>query len=132
MNHIQPLRKVLWLVLLTVSHVCLAHNSLQSSEPAADATVDVAPETLMLTFSDPAWPNEITVTDKAGNDVVADMPEALVSATVFSIPLKPDMVDGEYTVNWSVEGDDTHIITGEFSFTLDSVVSEVGADGNPQ
>lgn len=125
------------LAALVLSQSVLAHNSMTGSEPEADSTVTTAPQTLELQFSDPAWMNEITVTDSEGNDVVGTMEEAASTYSAFSIPLRSEaMSDGEYTVNWTLEGEDTHIITGEFTFTLELKAEATGGllteDGSDQ
>lgn len=96
-----------------------AHDELVSSDPAADATLEVLPDTLTLTFSGELLgggdANEVQVTDAAGTNL-GDGP-AVVDGTTLTQPLTGD-AGGSIQVLWRVVSSDGHPISGEFAFTV--------------
>ena len=110
--------------------VVSAHSDLESSTPAADSTVDQAPQTVEVIFSS-------EVTDASGLDVLG--PDGTsVSAGDSALDLNDpnrqrvtvDLVAGlpagVYTVNWTAMSIDGHEETGSFTFTV-----AVGASASP-
>ncbi|MFY9711910.1 MAG: copper resistance protein CopC [Microbacterium sp.] len=97
-----------------------AHDTLQSSSPAADSTVTTLPAELTLTFSaglvDAEGATEVVVTDAAGNSVT-DGPATVDGATVTQ-PLVSEADAGVYRVIWKVVSSDGHPTSEEFSFTV--------------
>jgi methionine-rich copper-binding protein CopC len=97
-----------------------AHDSLLSSSPEADGTVDTLPAELTLTFSnkliDGEGATEVVVTDAAGVSV-SDGPAALNGAIVTQ-PLTAAGDAGLYHVVWKIVSSDGHPTSGEFSFTV--------------
>lgn len=97
----------------------LGHSLLQSSSPAAGATLGSAPTTVKLTFGEPPDPrlSSVKVLDASGNSVAAG------SATIDSTDHNSlDVVlsglrDGVYTVSWrTVSAVDGHVAAGAFAF----------------
>lgn len=97
-----------------------AHDSLQSSSPAADTTVETLPAELTLTFSaeliDGEGATEVVVTDPAGASVTAGA--AVTAGTTVTQPLASEADAGVYHVLWKVVSSDGHPTDGEFSFTV--------------
>ncbi len=93
-----------------------AHNSLVSTAPVADGSVDRTPERVVLTFDEPALAlgTQIVVAGPAG-PVQVGAPQ-LVDNTV-SQPLQPGAPPGAYTVTWRVTSADGHPISGSYAFT---------------
>ncbi|MDE0546727.1 copper resistance CopC family protein [Microbacterium sp. C7(2022)] len=105
--------------ILFLSPSAHAHDELVGSEPTADATLDAAPEAIVLTFSglistEPGA-SEVQVTDAAGADVTAGDPE--ITDNVLTQPLSPD-ASGEIAVLWKVVSSDGHPISGEYAFEI--------------
>ncbi len=94
-----------------------AHDELVSSNPAAEATVDVVPPAVELTYSNvPSGIGaQVQVLDEAGTDW-ADGPVELVNRTATQA-VRAEAPAGEYTVNWRVVSSDSHPIEGSFVFT---------------
>lgn len=94
-----------------------AHDALESTSPAAGATVPTPPETVSLTLSEPplALGTQIRVNDAGGTDW-ADGAVAITD-NVASQKLKAGAPAGAYTVQWRVASSDGHPIEGSFSFT---------------
>ena len=93
-----------------------AHTPLKASTPAADASV-AAPQALELTFSGDVRLTSVTLTDSAGAGKHLDTVPAAVAST-FSLGIHESLAPGAYKVVWRAVGGDTHIITGEFGFTV--------------
>ena len=109
-----------------------AHASLRSSDPAADAILDVAPSAVTLTFTEPPDPQltVLHVLDSSGKQVEKGSPQP-VSGRHFEIrePLGA-LPDGVYTVTWrTVSETDGHVTAGGFSFGVG--VSPLGAPAPP-
>lgn len=108
------------LLMLATPLSASAHDSLQSSSPAADTTVATLPLELTLTFSaglvDGQGATEVVVTDAAGNSVT-DGP-ATVDGTTVTQPLVAEADAGVYRVIWKVVSSDGHPTSEEFSFTV--------------
>lgn len=99
----------------------LAHDALSSTNPAQDAVVAAAPETVSLTLSEPPTYSKslnlsiITVTDGAGNTVGDG------KVTVYGPSLSTKIAAGTagtYKVRWRAVSSDGHPIEGKFSFTV--------------
>ena len=105
-------------LLLTASAASAsAHDALVSSNPAANAQVDVAPEQVQLVFTEPPLGvgTRVEVTSPQGDMVSLGAPST-VDATVTQ-PLPPDMPAGIYRVRWRVTSSDGHPISGQYKFT---------------
>ncbi|MCU1520159.1 MAG: uncharacterized protein JWN19_544 [Arthrobacter sp.] len=105
----------------------LAHDSLSSTEPARDAVVATAPDTVSLTLSEPPLDSAqlktsvLTVTDGAGK-TVSD-----ATVTVSGPTLSTKITAGEpgaYTVLWRAVSSDGHPIEGKYSFTVQPPAAE--------
>jgi methionine-rich copper-binding protein CopC len=96
----------------------LGHADLESSDPAAGATI-TTPYTLTATFSEEMAPDEssIVVQDSTGKEVA----RGSVSATddkQMTVDL-PALPDGEYEVLWTtVTADDNGVERGTYNFTV--------------
>jgi methionine-rich copper-binding protein CopC len=93
-----------------------AHTPLKSSVPAADASL-AAPQAIELTFGGDVRLTSVTLTDAAGAAKhLDDVPTAI--ASTFKLAVHEALAPGAYKVVWRAVGGDTHIITGEFAFTV--------------
>jgi copper transport protein len=101
-----------------------AHASLIGTEPAEGAVLDVAPEQVTLSFTEPVEPIEdgyrlfdangaieMLEVEGAGSDVILSLPD--------------ELGDGSYAVAWRVVSADGHPISGVLLFSLGD------ADGAP-
>jgi len=94
-----------------------AHDAVESTSPAAGATVPTPPGTVSLTLSERplALGTQIKVNDAAGSNW-SDGAVQIVD-NVASQKLKPGAPAGLYTVQWRVASSDGHPIEGTFTFT---------------
>lgn len=93
-----------------------AHTPLKESSPAADASV-AAPKVIELTFGGDVRLTVVSLTDSAGTAKHLDAPPAIPGA-MFSIAVHEALAPGAYKVVWRAVGGDTHIVSGEFGFTV--------------
>jgi methionine-rich copper-binding protein CopC len=103
----------LGLLLTLASH---AHTPLKASSPAADAAVE-APQALELTFDGDVRLTSLSLADSKGAAKHLDAVPTAVAST-FSLAVHEPLPAGEYKVVWRAVGGDTHIISGEFAFTV--------------
>jgi copper resistance protein C len=103
----------LGLALAAAAH---AHTPLKASVPAADASV-AAPTTIELTFGGEVRLTSVALTDAGGAAKHLDAVPTAIAST-FSLAVHEPLAPGAYKVVWRAVGGDTHIISGEFGFTV--------------
>jgi len=100
-----------------------AHNALQGTDPAEGSTVPVMPETVTLTFNEPAlFVGTEVMVHTADETMVNIGPPVLVDNTV-SQAVTGELPAGEYTVIYRVTSADGHPIEGQFRFTAAEATS---------
>lgn len=100
----------------------VAHDQLVSSTPENGQLLDTAPAEITLTFTEPVLDSgmgsAIVVLDANGTDWVAG--PLTVNDTAVNAPLKSDLPNGVYTVEWRVVSADGHPISAGFVFGVGS------------
>ena len=98
-----------------------AHPKLDSASPAADVSVIASPKEIKLNFSEGiiAKFSGIELKDEGGGAVtmgtpVVDPKEPKQLVVPVSAPLAP----GRYTVSWHAVSEDTHKVSGDYSFRV--------------
>jgi copper transport protein len=118
--------------LLSLSGVAGAHANLVSSDPANGQTLQTAPETVTLTFTEApeASLSSIRLLDAAGA-AVAEAPPAPVEGDRLSLSLSLSHLEhGVYTVSWRVVSRvDGHATAGAFAFGVGETPSPGAAHG---
>ena len=107
-----------------------AHAGLETSIPAASATLDEAPNDIVLDFDEPidAGISSIQLFDASAQLVVIGEPVPSQGDDSIVLAGLPDLADGIYAVVWRVASVDGHIIDGAFSFQIGTgTTSDVGA-----
>lgn len=105
--------------------VALAHATLVSSSPAANATVS-KPTRLALTFSEPLVAPlsgiELTMTGMPGMASHKPMPikgfTSAASGKVLTVTLPRALPAGTYQLKWHAVAADQHRVEGSYSFTV--------------
>jgi len=111
------MKRVLGIALgLALAFAAHAHTPLKASVPAADAS-GPAPKALELTFGGDVRLTSVSLTDSGGAAKHLDAVPTEV-ASKFSLAIHEPLAAGKYTVTWRAVGGDTHIISGEFGFTV--------------
>ncbi|WP_127500250.1 copper resistance CopC family protein [Actinoplanes solisilvae] len=93
----------------------LAHNALTEATPAKGATVKKAPTSVKLKFLQKLNPEYTTIKLTGAAAVTASAPK--VEGAVGSITFEP-LVNGSYTVAYSVVSTDGHTVKGSYKFTV--------------
>ena len=95
------------------------HTRLESSVPAADEVLTVAPELFELTFSGPVNEglSELVLLVPSGDSVHIALRAPGDDARIL-VGEVPDLADGLYVVRWRTVSADGHPVSGEFRFTF--------------
>ena len=94
-----------------------AHAKLQSSIPAADARLQVAPKSLTLSFNEGVRLAALTLT-AGSKDIPVTVDRNAPAAAQVSVAL-PALAPGQYVVQWSaLSVDDGHVSKGTFAFVV--------------
>ncbi|WP_053374832.1 copper resistance CopC family protein [Paenibacillus sp. FJAT-27812] len=105
----------LWLV----PGVALAHSKLETAVPGKDATVNVSPERVELTFNTKIEKlSNFKVLNAAGEEMEKDKVE--VGGMKMSGALPAVLPNGIYTVKWTIIGADGHSVEGDYAFTVEA------------
>jgi methionine-rich copper-binding protein CopC len=111
-----------WLPAVAVTGMILAgsafgHAKLQSTIPAADAQLQVAPKSMTLKFNEDVRLAELTLTT-AGKKIPLTVDRSAPAAPQVTVAL-PALAMGKYQVQWSaLSPDDGHVSKGTFSFAI--------------
>jgi methionine-rich copper-binding protein CopC len=94
-----------------------AHARLQSSVPAADSKLGVAPKSLTLRFNEKVQLAVLKLT-ASGTDIPVAFDRGTPAAAELTVML-PTLPVGKYQVQWSaMSADDGHVTKGAFSFVI--------------
>jgi len=108
----------LWL--LATGPAAGAHALLRSSEPASGASLDRAPQAVVVTFTEPLDPrlSRVQVLDTAGRSVAAGNAVPVPGQpSRLQVPLASGLPKGTYTVSWrTLSRTDGHVAAGAFAF----------------
>ncbi|MGW3014641.1 copper resistance CopC/CopD family protein [Streptomyces longwoodensis] len=96
-----------------------AHAALTGSDPAQGTVVDTAPTQVSLTFSEKVATTDgsLRVLDPKGKRVDTGKP-ANVSGTTYAVQLHAGLPDGTYTVTYQVVSEDSHPVSGAYTFSI--------------
>ena len=113
------MRKVILVLLGIVGLSALqaqAHTYLSESIPADEAVVNVAPAEIVLGFSEAVRLTAVSIRDGGGAEhALEPLPGDTGERFVLGVS---DLSPGDYVVSWRAVGADTHIVSGEFRFTV--------------
>ncbi len=102
---------------LILAGPAFGHAKLRSSSPAAQAQLQTAPKSLILTFNESVQLAALTLSAD-GKSVPVTVDRSAPAAAQVTVQL-PALAAGKYAVQWSVlSADDGHVSKGGFSFTV--------------
>jgi copper transport protein len=107
-------------------HAAFGHAVLLSSDPAAEAELDVAPREIRLGFNENVGPIFVKVLDSRGAEV-GDPGDFRVSGNDVFLPLGAELADGTYVAVYRVISADTHPVGGSVMFAVGEPLSDVGS-----
>lgn len=101
-----------------------AHDQIVSQDPAAEQRLDVAPDTITLTFS--AEPLDVGSIIRIVDPAWTEWAEAAsqIDGTSVVQPLQAGMPDGVYEVRWRVVSADGHPLSDSFRFLVGENTSD--------
>jgi methionine-rich copper-binding protein CopC len=109
-------RTSVFVLALLVAAASFAHTKIKATTPENETTV-AAPRSLALTFEGDVRLTSVTLSDSAGAEKHVDaLPDAVGSR--FELAIHDALAPGKYRVVWRAVGGDTHIVSGEFGFTV--------------
>ena len=98
-----------------------AHPELQSAEPAAGAAMTTSPAQIRITFNENVIPqfSGVELKDRTGK-MIATGKAATDPANKkqLVVPVQEPLPPGDYKVEWHAVSDDTHRVTGSYSFSV--------------
>ncbi|MFT5321789.1 MAG: methionine-rich copper-binding protein CopC [Pseudohongiellaceae bacterium] len=110
-------RNLALMTVLLASTSLFAHNTVTKTTPAEGEVLMHSPEALVLNFSDDTYLVTMELKTEENLEVPLNVVRSVESSRHFSVPV-PQLSAGKYTVNWLVEGDDTHQISGSYTFSV--------------
>ena len=106
-------------VAATAAPARFAHAALAATDPADGSVVPTQPEEVSATFDEPihmtATSLEVYTPD---GDRADDGDTTLANPEEIAVTLLPGLGGGTYTAVWHVISDDTHPVSGEFTFSI--------------
>jgi len=108
---------VLLIIGLPFATLCDAHTHLKDSQPADGSVVTVAPDNIVLRFSEAARVTALTLHKvREAERKLGPLPTA--PAQQVTVPLSK-LGPGKYVVTYRVVSGDGHIMSGELHFAID-------------
>lgn len=98
-----------------------AHPELQSAEPAIGAAMTTSPTQIRITF------NENVISQFSGVEVKDQTGKMIATGKAATdpankkqlvVPVQEPLPPGDYKVEWHAVSDDTHRVTGSYSFSV--------------
>lgn len=111
---------------LALSHKVSAHPTLVSANPAPDTIVDTVPQQILLTFSepvDPVGPGIVVIGPNGSRLPIGELSHVSTDRTTLRASLPASLPSGTFLVRYSVLGQDGHLVTGRYSFSLGRVTT---------
>ena len=106
----------LGLLLLVIPATVLGHTKLAASVPEDGAQIATANE-IRLEFSAPVRLTAVKVQNRDGTEIsLGDIPTETQEA--FTVAVKEALGPGQYQVSWRSISGDSHVVNGEFRFTV--------------
>ena len=104
------------LAIVALSQPLLAHTKIGASVPADGASVK-APTEIRLSFPAPVKLTAMNLENEAGDTLaLAALPGEMAES--FTVAIEDTLAPGRYHVVWRSVSGDSHIVSGEFRFTV--------------
>lgn len=99
-----------------------AHPKLNATSPAADVSSKVSPTEIKLIFSEGviAKLSGLELKDETGKTIATGVPvNDSKDQKQLVVPIPAPLTAGHYTVIWHAVSEDTHRVSGQYSFGID-------------
>ncbi|WP_029591852.1 CopC domain-containing protein YobA [Franconibacter pulveris] len=110
-----------FVITLFSAPAAFAHAHLKAQTPAADSTVERAPQSLSLRFSEGIEPafSGVKITGPEGKAVsTGKVARDANDERLLVVPLTQTLAPGDYQVEWHVVSVDSHKTKGQYRFTV--------------
>lgn len=96
------------------------HTKLTKSNPAADATLKVAPKTIELWWNEKPEVSLSTITVQGADSASVALGKLRQSSDLMGVAadVTGALAPGAYVVKWKTAGKDGHAVRGAFNFTI--------------
>lgn len=113
------LKTVLYLIslLIATTQYSVAHTQLTQSVPTANAVLKNSPRALKLNFAEPVNLLSVQMKDAQSKKIALKFKANRQASPHFHIPT-PELKKGRYKVEWKIQSQDGHIMTGQYSFKI--------------
>ncbi|WP_257349509.1 copper resistance CopC family protein [Pseudalkalibacillus decolorationis] len=121
------------MTILLVPVVSYAHSTLEGSTPASGETVNYSVDVLTLKFNTPIKDGStVTLTSDKGEDI--EVGSVSIQENNMLVQLSETLPSGVYTVHYEIVGGDTHIVDGDYTFTVkaNSAEQKNGEENEPK
>lgn len=115
------------LAVLATATPALAHAKLESTTPAAGASLATPPTTVSLTFGEPVTVGAAPITVTGPGGVSWTVGKASITDSTVSAPVTATGPAGAYTLAYTVISDDGDAVSGKVAFTLTSAPTTTAA-----
>jgi copper transport protein len=112
-------------VLVATATGALAHAGLIGALPAEGSIVETAPETMVLTFTEPVSPLAFSLVGVGG--APAALAATSVDGAVVTIGLPSGLKTGSYLFSWRVTSEDGHPVNGTVDFSVGAASGPIAA-----
>lgn len=110
------------LLLLMAPQIAFAHTGLESASPSENEMIKEPLTEIRLKFNtDIESLSRIVLHDEQENEIAIAVD---INQDTMTGKLDKPLENGTYTVNWSIMGEDTHVIKGSYSFTVQAPVEQ--------
>ena len=93
------------------------HSMNSKTMPADGAVLHHAPQKISMKFDHPMAIDSVMITTLSGDMMSLDV--SGIGKTDHVMIDAPDLQPDDYTVDWRAKGDDGHVMSGAFSFTIE-------------
>ncbi|KKB34712.1 copper resistance CopC family protein [Bacillus thermotolerans] len=108
---------ILFFLLLTFSSPVFAHTGLKDASPSEGETVTEELQEITMEFNTAIENGSLfTLLDENGIEVAFE--DIRLDKNKLIGTTSEPLIEGRYTVNWSIVGEDGHLIKGEYAFTV--------------
>jgi methionine-rich copper-binding protein CopC len=111
------MKKYIAIITAIMSTSVFAHTGLTSSIPANNAMLMKSPEKVEVVFKDEVRLVSLSVLNAKDESVEIDFTPSMKASETFSYDL-PMLKPSNYTVSWTIMGEDGHKMKGDFSFMV--------------
>ncbi len=112
-----------FILFFTFVSATLAHTGLESSNPQNGEVINEELKQITLTFEGTIEQGStFTLLNANGETITVD--NMTIMENILTGDLSTPLENGDYTVDWSIIGEDGHLIEESFTFSVDAPVAE--------